>query len=198
MQTVYDPVAPVPPPAHHAGSLGVDLTPPIILFGRDERHRPHASRFDGDERGGVEEAARLMGLHVATADTDTLRALADRLPEGRLFPSGRGFVPFVKTDLYDRLLKAIGTPDRPRPVAAAAKPAEGGSGAGAGSGPAAARMALAGPKSALATGPASAWAAPCSPARGRWRVGGTTMAPASSAKARSWFGSLSIASKAAA
>lgn len=106
---------------------------PVILFGRDERHRPHASRFGGDI-AGAEDAARLMGLYCAVADTDALRDLVARLPTGRLFPSGRAFVPFVKADLYDRLLAATGTPDKPKPVAAASKAAEAPPAAGAGAG----------------------------------------------------------------
>lgn len=109
--------------------------PAVILFGRgDWRGRPHASRFLGDEAVEAENAARLMGLHLAHADTDALRDLAARLPAGRLFPSGRGFVPFVKAELYERLLAATGTPDKPMPVRAASKAADAPPPAGAGSG----------------------------------------------------------------
>lgn len=97
----------------------------VVLFGRDEQGRPHASRFDGSNLAGVEAAARLMGLHFGEADTNALRELATRLPVGRLFSSGKGFVPFVKADLYDRLLAATGTPDKPMPVSAAGRAADG-------------------------------------------------------------------------
>lgn len=86
------------------------LPPAIILFGRDERGRPHISRFAGEEICGAKDAARLMGQHLAAADAETLHGFAARLPVGRLFPSGKGFVPFVKGDIYDRLLAATGTP----------------------------------------------------------------------------------------
>lgn len=106
----------------------------IILFGRDEQGRPHASRFDGNNVNEVEAAARLMGLHLGTADTDALHELATHLPAGRLFASGRGFVPFVKADLYNQLLAATGTPDTSMPIRATGKPAEAPPQAGAGSG----------------------------------------------------------------
>ena len=106
----------------------------LILFGRDERGRPHASRFAGDEAAEAENAARLMNLHHAIADTEALHDLAARLPAGRLFPSGRGFVPFVKADFYERLLAATGTPDTPLPLRAASKPADAPPLANAGSG----------------------------------------------------------------
>ncbi|CAO4178313.1 hypothetical protein CLBKND_03186 [Methylorubrum aminovorans] len=106
----------------------------VILFGRDGRGRPHASRFAGDESAKAEDAARLMGLHLARANTEMLRDLATRLPAGRLFPSGKGFVPFVKADLYERLLAATGTVDMPMPARASGKAGDAPPPAGAGSG----------------------------------------------------------------
>ncbi|KQO91285.1 hypothetical protein ASF33_17840 [Methylobacterium sp. Leaf92] len=106
----------------------------VVLFGRDEQGRPHASRFDGSNVAQVEAAARLMGLHLGAADTAALRDLAVRLPAGRLFPSGKGFVPFVKTDLYNQLLAATGTPDTPMPNRATGKASDAPPPTGAGSG----------------------------------------------------------------
>lgn len=119
---------------------------PLILFGRDERGRPHAACFVGNEEAAVEHAADLMGLYFVAAETELLRDLAAKLPSGRLFASGRGFVPFVKAELYNRLFAATGTPDTPRPVRATSKPTEGGASAGGGSG--------SGPDGAGAGGPA--------------------------------------------
>lgn len=132
--TLAKAVTPMPPALLTLPAQASALPPTIILFGRDERGRPHASRFAGVEAGEADAAAGLMGLQLAVADTETLRGLAERLPAGRLFPSGKGFVPFVKGDLYDRLLAATGTPDKPRPLAATSKPAEAPPPAGAGSG----------------------------------------------------------------
>ncbi|MBB2962535.1 hypothetical protein [Methylobacterium sp. R2-1] len=123
------------PPALVTPAAQVGAAPSaVILFGRDEQGRPHASRFDGSNLAGVEAAARLMGLHLGVADTAALRDLANRFPAGRLFPSGKGFVPFVKADLYARLLAATGTPDTPMPGKAAGKPADAPPPTGAGSG----------------------------------------------------------------
>lgn len=117
-------------------SIAKVTAPPsaVILFGRDEQGRPHASRFDGNIRAEVEAAARLMGLHLGAVDTVALRDLATRLPPGRLFPSGKGFVPFVKADLYKQLLAATGTSDMPMPVRAVGKGSDALSPTGAGSG----------------------------------------------------------------
>jgi hypothetical protein len=132
--TLANTIPPILPTLLTLAASAASLPPAIILFGRDERGRTHASRFAGEEMCEVKDAARLMGLHLAVADTETLRDLVKRLPAGRLFPSGKGFVPFVKGDLYDRLLTATGTPDKPRPFTAASKPADVPSPAGASSG----------------------------------------------------------------
>ncbi|CAO4194103.1 hypothetical protein [Methylorubrum extorquens] len=125
---------PIPPALLEVPASAANLPSAVILFGRDERGRPHASRFVGDKAAEAENAARLMDLHLANADTEGLRDLAARLPAGRLFPSGRGFVPFVQADLYARLLAATGAPDTPTPVRAAGKPADAPPPASAGSG----------------------------------------------------------------
>lgn len=142
-QAAFGPPSSFQEPALHLNSstaVGTSAAPPalvtpaahvaeppsaICLFGRDEKGRPHASRFDGSNVAEVEAAARLMGLHFNAADTAALRELATRLPAGRLFTSGKGFVPFVKADLYNQLLAATGTPDMPMPVSAAGKAADG-------------------------------------------------------------------------
>jgi hypothetical protein len=98
-------------------------SPGLIVFGRDDRSRPHASRFAADEAKAAERAAVLMGMHVLAVSNDEHRTLADGLPLGRVFESGRAFVPFVKADLFDRLMAAAGLPNPPQPIRAAAKPA---------------------------------------------------------------------------
>ncbi|KQU25488.1 hypothetical protein ASG63_20470 [Methylobacterium sp. Leaf94] len=124
----------LPPGLLTLPSIGLTPPPAIILYGRDEKGRPHSSKFAGDMTDEAEAAARLMGFRFAAADTDALRDLATCLPAGRLFSSGKGFVPFVKTSLYERLLAATGTADKPMPMKAHTKPADGGGAPGAGQG----------------------------------------------------------------
>jgi len=129
---------PEPAPVPAISPPGPATPAPIILFGLDGRGRPHGACFTGHETELVARAADLMDLYFVAAETEALRGLAAKLPAGRLFPSGKGFVPFVKATLYDRLLATTGIDDAPRPAKAASKPAEGeassegGSGGGAG------------------------------------------------------------------
>ncbi|MCJ2109010.1 hypothetical protein MKK70_27310 [Methylobacterium sp. E-041] len=106
-----------------ATSIAAASPPAVILFGRDERQRPHASCFASAEIAAAERAAVLMGMHVLTVCNDAHRSLAESLPRGRIFKSNKAFVPFVKLGIFDQLLAAAGQPNAPMPVRAAGKPA---------------------------------------------------------------------------
>lgn len=119
----------------------------LILFGRDDRRRAHASCFGTAEVAAAERAARLMGMHVLPISNDDHRALAKELPAGRIFEaSGKAFVPYCRTGLFDRLVAVAGVPDTAMPRAAAPKAASalpdsvaadgGGDGPGGADGPA--------------------------------------------------------------
>ena len=77
--------------------------PDIILLGRDEAGKAHASRFDGMDGNAAKDAASIMGMAALAVVGDELTALADKLPKGKLYDSGKAFVPFVKGELYERL-----------------------------------------------------------------------------------------------
>ena len=83
--------------------------PPVILvFGVDENDKPRAARFQGASPDLVAKAAQLMNLKVCEASSPELSELAQKLPAGRLYAAGKGFVPFVKKDLYAELVAATG------------------------------------------------------------------------------------------
>ena len=48
-----------------------------------------------------------MNLKVYQATTEDLAALAKKLPVGRLYANGRGFVPNVRQDLYSQIIVAL-------------------------------------------------------------------------------------------
>ncbi len=112
----------------------------VIVFGRDDKGKPHASRFEGAEAPLAERAAGLMGMQVLRIASEEAVTLAATLPSGRIFASGRGFVPFVKAELFAKLAAAPGAfaPARPADNAdgtATSKP-KGGRRAAAGAEPA--------------------------------------------------------------
>jgi hypothetical protein len=77
---------------------------PLIVIGYDENHKPQAARFPATDADLVGKAARLMDLKVYQATTDELAALAKKLPVGRLYGNGRGFVPNVRQSLYSQII----------------------------------------------------------------------------------------------
>ncbi len=85
-----------------------DLTdkPALVVFGRDEGGKAHGSSFAEGEVKLAEKAAELMNLRVLPVRTEAERALAARVPKGRVFASGRAFVPFIKASLFLELQTA--------------------------------------------------------------------------------------------
>ena len=81
-------------------------TPALVVFGRDATGKPHASAFTRSEADLAEKAAKLMGLRLLPVHTDLERALAAKVPRGRVFASGRAFVPFIKGSLFSELQAA--------------------------------------------------------------------------------------------
>ncbi|RWP18020.1 MAG: hypothetical protein EOR01_23660 [Mesorhizobium sp.] len=77
--------------------------PALIVLGLDDGGKAHASWFGEAETDVAERAASMMGMAALRASTDELRDLAGKLPQGRVFPSGKAFVPFVKATMFDKL-----------------------------------------------------------------------------------------------
>ena len=80
---------------------------PLIVLGYDENQKPRAARFLATEAELVAKAALLMDLKVYEAATEDLAALAKKLPEGRLYGNGRGFVPNVRQSLYSEIIVTL-------------------------------------------------------------------------------------------
>ena len=80
----------------------------IVLYGLDANEKPRAARFlDSVNRELLRKAAASLDLDLHAATTPELAEIARKLPAGRLYSSGRGFVPNVRRALYDTLLDLI-------------------------------------------------------------------------------------------
>lgn len=77
--------------------------PATIMLGMDDKGKPHASWFALSDTANVATAADLMDMAVIEVKTPDLVAIAAALPRGKLFDSGRAFVPFVKRETYEKL-----------------------------------------------------------------------------------------------
>ena len=94
-------------------------TPVLIVVGYDEQQKPCGARFVGDKPDLVAKAAELMGLNVYKVTTPDLAAIARKLPLGRLYANGRGFVPNVRQALYSDVIVELN--DEPKLVAVSTK-----------------------------------------------------------------------------
>jgi hypothetical protein len=80
----------------------------VVLFGLDETGKPRAARFSGEHTDLAARAAGLMNLTICYVNSAELTAIAQELPAGRIHANGRGLVPNVRRDLYDKLVAASG------------------------------------------------------------------------------------------
>jgi hypothetical protein len=91
--------------AHAGGHSMSEKVPIIVVLGVDVDQKPHGSRFEERDAPFVQRAAELMGFHVMriAPDNEELYALAAGLPVGKIFATGRAFVPFVSRAAFDKL-----------------------------------------------------------------------------------------------
>jgi hypothetical protein len=80
---------------------------PLIVLGYDENQKPRAAQFPAADADLVAKAAQAMDLKVFEAATEDLAALAKKLPTGRLYSNGKGFVPNVRQNLYSDIIAAL-------------------------------------------------------------------------------------------
>ena len=79
---------------------------PLVLFGIDSRGKPKAARFGKQHASLARKAATQLQLNVLASNDPNVADLAARLPVGRIHATGRTFVPFIRRDLYDKLIAA--------------------------------------------------------------------------------------------
>src|SRR6516162_9621918 len=91
-----------PTPNDHAAAEQSD----VVLFGLDETGKPRAARFSGEHTDLVAKAAGLMNLTICYVNSAELATITQQLPAGRIHANGRGLVPNVRRDLYDKLIEA--------------------------------------------------------------------------------------------
>ena len=86
-----------------------EKVPIFVVLGIDMSDKPHASRFAERDAPFVLRAAELMGFHVIRVAPENTEphAIAERLPLGRIFASGRAFVPFVGRSAFDKLAALV-------------------------------------------------------------------------------------------
>src|ERR1700738_1782118 len=82
-------------------------TAALIVLGYDDQQKPRGARFDHDKPDLVTKAAGLMDLKVYQATSEDVADIAKKLPLGRLYANGRGFVPNIRQELYSEVLATL-------------------------------------------------------------------------------------------
>ncbi|MDT3684208.1 MAG: hypothetical protein RO009_04090 [Pseudorhodoplanes sp.] len=80
----------------------------IIVIGTDSEGKHHAGRFYGAQRDLVLKAVQALGLQAFEAETSKLDPTIAKLPLGRLYSNGRGFVPFIRRDRAVKIAELMG------------------------------------------------------------------------------------------
>jgi hypothetical protein len=71
-------------------------TSALIVLGYDDQQKPRGARFTDANPNLVAKAAELMDLNLYEAANGDLAVLAKKLPVGRLYSTGKGFVPNIR------------------------------------------------------------------------------------------------------
>ena len=111
-----------------ATATGANDTPAIAVIWRNGKDTPRGSWFPADDIEAVLAGAAEMGMHTVKASTDEIIRLAQRLPKGRIFDSGKLFTPLIQTKVYDELMTHLpehGITAKPRLVMSAASSGSG-------------------------------------------------------------------------
>ena len=93
-----------PSPSH---PLAPASSVPLIVLGYDDQQKPRGARFVDAKPDLVTKAAEFMDLKVYQATSEDVAAIAEKLPVGRLYANGRGFVPNIRQDLYSEVLVTL-------------------------------------------------------------------------------------------
>src|SRR3984893_12793598 len=87
---------------------GTAASPTLIVLGFDDQQKPRGARFVDAKPDLVTKVADLLGFKVYEASSEDVAEIAKKLPLGRLYANGRGFVPNVRQSLYSDLVVILG------------------------------------------------------------------------------------------
>jgi hypothetical protein len=81
----------------------------FFVFGIDNQGKPRGARFAEFDERALRFALDLglVGVHPATP---TFAEVGMKLPQGRLYASGKGFMPNIRRDLVEKLSAVLATP----------------------------------------------------------------------------------------
>ena len=91
-----------------SAAAAIAASPTLIVLGFDDQQKPRGARFVDAKPDLVTKAADLLGFKVYQATPPEVAEIARKLPLGRLYANGRGFVPNIRQSLYSDLIVVLG------------------------------------------------------------------------------------------
>jgi hypothetical protein len=86
---------------------------PLYIFGLDDKGKPRGARFPQGLQDNIVAVATDMKFSVVHAHSVEFAALGQKLPVGRIYGSGKSFIPNIRRDLFEKLKVAQGQPNEP-------------------------------------------------------------------------------------
>ena len=77
----------------------------LFVLGLDENGKPRGARF-AELKDNIASAAVDMNCRVLINQPETVSDIAMKLPVGRIYASGKAFIPNIRRDLYDKISEA--------------------------------------------------------------------------------------------
>jgi len=77
----------------------------LFVLGLDENGKPRGARF-AELKDNIASAAVDMNCRVLIDQPETVSDIAMKLPVGRIYASGKAFIPNIRRDLYDKISEA--------------------------------------------------------------------------------------------
>ena len=93
-------------PVPAASAKPTQAAPAVIVFGMSDIGKPRAGTFPAAQQLLAGKAAATMGLSILAIKDQKTRAMAETLPTGRITAGEKGFIPFVRENLFTELLTA--------------------------------------------------------------------------------------------
>ena len=87
--------------------------PALVVFGLGTDGKPRASWYAKEDGSAAKAAARKMDVRVLAVTSAEKTALALRVPKGRIFSSGKAFMPLIQREVFDGLEK-LAPADKPK------------------------------------------------------------------------------------
>jgi hypothetical protein len=89
---------------------GGKFVPSLIVFGQRKGGKPQAAVFDALQETSAIKLAEKTGLKVLKVTTPDHRQIAAGLEQGKLYLGGDGSVPYVRQEIYDKVLNLAAAP----------------------------------------------------------------------------------------